>query len=179
MQFDYVLGLEEMQEWIAWTLGREDETKLRKGIFLIYGTLVLFLLAATVKTGGISDLPVSLVLAAAAGFFVFHATDKKQRFRYLLKKTGIERMARNNSFPTIHGDLGEEKLTLTSETQNFHQETRYQDILAILETEKLFLIQYEKSRYLLLAKSAFSGKEEEEAFKAFLGKKTGLEVVRA
>jgi hypothetical protein len=168
MSLEYMLTRDDYADWIIWNIRKRDKRKIRLYLWGIFAICAVAFLGLTLVNGGKGDIPIALFLVVLCGAALVYGSSDKQQFRLMMKRTGVKKMEKENTFPHLNARFNEKGFEISARDQNYRRQFSYSDIKGIEESKRLILIQTDSNMYQMIAKSAFSTEESRQRFMKFL-----------
>ncbi len=171
MKLEYYLKKDEYADWIIWYMQRRNKKKMLVMLWGGYAAAAVIFIAATLINSTAADLPMTLFLLALAAAGLVYGTNDTQQFHLLMRRTGVNRMARTNKFPKVTVTFQDTAFLIRVAERNYSERISYDRILSVQKSRLLLLIQTDKNRYQMIARSAFDESCTEEEFCRFIDEK--------
>ena len=171
-EFEYRLVKEDYKDWIHWNVEKNFSEKKRQKTLVIYGLIILAFAAMSIITGkGLNGVIPTLVLGILMGWYLMRTTSFQNQEKMIWKKSGLEKLDKTGNYPTVHLILKDRGLVMEVAEQNMSKMYGYNEIISVIELERLFLLEATDKTWQFVSKSAFESEEEKEAFAAFMNEK--------
>lgn len=171
-EFEYRLVKEDYKDWIHWNVEKNFSEKKRQKTLVIYGLIILAFAAMSIITGkGLNGVIPTLVLGVLMGWYLMRTTSFQNQEKMIWKKSGLEKLDKTGNYPTVHLILKDRGLVMEVAEQNMSKIYGYNEIISVIELERLFLLEATDKTWQFVSKSAFESEEEKEAFVAFMNEK--------
>lgn len=169
-EFEYKLVKEDYQNWIHWNV-KMYPAKWTK--YLTLGLYVAFLVVFLGKNimaaeGNITMMLPSIFVAAVVGVAMFYVVSNRNQEQIIWRRSGLRRLEKTDSFPTVHLKLEEKQLTMSVKERDMKEVYSYREIVRLEEIERMFFFETSRKTWQFVAKSAFKSPEEMVKFKTFL-----------
>lgn len=172
-ELEYQLVKEDYKNWIHWNVLRNESKKMKIFSIVIYVAFVVIYVGGSINSakGNMAALIPSVAMALIVGAAMFYTTSHHNQERLIWRKSGLKRLEKANNFPVVNMKLNDLGLVMEVPSENVTKEYRYNELLGILEIERLFLLEAKDKTWQFVAKSAFQNREEMDEFKSFMEEK--------
>lgn len=172
-ELEYRLVKEDYQNWIHWNVKKHPAKGTK---YLTMGLYVAFLFVFLGKNimaaeGNVTMMLPSVFVAAVVGVAMFYVVSDRNQEQIIWRRSGLRRLEKTDSFPTVHLKLEEKQLVMSVKERDMKEVYSYRDILKLEEIERMFLFETSRKTWQFVAKSAFKSPEEMVSFKTFMEEK--------
>ena len=170
-EYHYGLQEEDFRSWFHWNVvNNSHKGKKYFGYTLSCAVAAIVVYQAYMQAGlNFQRLLPSILLAAGVMFVMLYTASDKAVERALWKRSGLQRMKKNNAFPKVHLTVDEKRITIETEAQPSVglDATKllisYSQLDGVEAIDRLLLIRQPK-QIQFVARSVFTSQEEEDEF---------------
>lgn len=171
-ELEYPLVKEDYKDWIHWNVEKNYSEKKRRKTLLIYAVIIVAFVAMSIVAGkGLNGVIPTLLLGVVMGWYLMRTTSFQSQEKMIWKRSGLEKLDKTGNYPTVHLALKDRGLVMSVAQQGVTKVYGYNDLVSVVEIERLFLLETADKTWQFVAKSAFESREEMDQFLAFINEK--------
>lgn len=169
-ELEYRLVKEDYKSWIRWNVRKHESKRLKLITIALYVVFLAVFLSGNLPAaqGDMVEIAKVIGLALIVGAAMLYLVSNSNQERMIWSRTGLKKMDKAGKYPTIHVQMNDQFLIMTSVGQDVKKTYSYRDIECMEEIERLFLLKMSDQTWQFVATSAFADQAAMDEFKAFI-----------